>query len=68
MSIEQKLYWAKGYEAGVKDTEERIIKLLDTNRICNCSPTCKTDVNVFAFVLEELGINLFDLIKGGGEK
>jgi len=29
MSIEQKLYWTKGYEAGVKDTEERTIKLLE---------------------------------------
>lgn len=43
---------------------EQIIKLLDTSRQCTCSPACKTDVNVVAFVLEELKLNLMDLIRG----
>jgi len=51
--------WAQGadYE------RERIIRLLDTSRMCTCKPTCRTDINIYAFVLEELGIDLFKLLK-----
>lgn len=52
------------YDWGWEDAEERIIKLLDTTRICTCKPECITDINIVAFVIEELGINLIDLIKG----
>jgi hypothetical protein len=55
----------QGIGVGVQAEQERIIKLLDTSRMCSCSPNCKTDINIFAFVLEELGINLTDLIKNG---
>jgi len=53
-----------GYQAGTLDERDRIKKVLDTSRDCDCSNTCRTDVNVYAFVKEELGIDLFKLIYG----
>lgn len=53
-----------GYQAGTLDERDRIKKALDTSRDCGCSDTCKTDVNIYAFVKEELGIDLFKLIDG----
>lgn len=44
-------------------TEERIIKLLDTSRMCNCKPPCRTDINVVAFIIEELNIDIIKLIR-----
>ena len=55
--------WELGQERGKLDERERIMKLLDTTRMCTCKPTCKTDINIYAFVLEELGVDLFKLIK-----
>ena len=46
---------------------ERVKKILDRSRDCDCSNTCRTDVNIYAFVLEELGIDLFKLIDGDQE-
>lgn len=51
--------WAQGADYELK----RILKVLDTSRMCTCKPTCKTDINIYAFVLEELGIDLFKLLK-----
>jgi hypothetical protein len=59
-TISDKGYW----QAGRKYEIERILKLLDTSRLCTCKDGCKTDINIYAFVKEELGIDLFDLIKG----
>lgn len=59
-TVSDKGYW----EAGRKHERERIKNVLDTSRDCDCSETCKTDVNIYAFVLEELGIDLFKLIDG----
>ena len=56
--------WEWGYVAGIEQEQERILKLLDTTRMCNCKPSCRTDINIYAFVLEELGIDLFKLTKG----
>lgn len=42
---------------------ERVLKVLDTSRMCSCKPTCRTDINIYAFVLEELGVDLFKLLK-----
>lgn len=56
--------WELGQERGKLDERERIMKLLDTTRMCTCKPTCQTDINIYAFVLEELGVDLFKLIKG----
>jgi energy-coupling factor transporter ATP-binding protein EcfA2 len=47
-----------------KDEQERIIRLLDTSRMCTCKDTCKTDINVYAFVREELNTDLMGLIRG----
>jgi hypothetical protein len=44
-------------------TEERIIKLLDTSRQCTCSASCKTDINVVAFIIEELKLDIIKLIR-----
>lgn len=44
-------------------TEERIIKLLDTTRQCTCSDSCKTDINVVAFIIEELKLDITKLIR-----
>jgi len=52
------------FQSGVGYERERIKKLLDTSRDCDCSDTCRTDVNIYAFVKEELGIDLFKLIDG----
>jgi len=59
-TISDKGYW----QAGRKYEIERILKLLDTSRLCTCKDGCKTDINIYAFVKEELGIDLFDLIRG----
>lgn len=53
----------KYYIAGKAHEQERILKILDTTRMCTCKDTCKTDINIYAFVKEELGIDLFELIK-----
>lgn len=44
-------------------TEERIIKLLDTTRMCTCNPKCKTEVNAVAFLIEELKLDIIKLIR-----
>lgn len=59
-SILDKRYFNSGREY----EQERILKLLDTSRICTCKDDCITDVNIYAFVKEELGVDLFKLIKG----
>jgi hypothetical protein len=59
-TINDKKYWNSGREYEV----ERIKKILDTSRICTCKDACKTDINIYAFVLEELGVDLFKLIDG----
>jgi hypothetical protein len=59
-SITDKKYFNSGREY----ERERILKLLDTSRPCTCKDSCRTDVNVYAFVLEELGLDLFKLING----
>jgi len=59
-SISDKKYFNSGRE----HERERIKKLLDTSRDCDCKDGCRTDVNVYAFVLEELGLDLFKLIEG----
>jgi hypothetical protein len=59
-SILDKRYFNSGREY----EQERILKLLDTSRDCTCKDTCITDINIYAFVKEELGIDLFELIKG----
>jgi hypothetical protein len=51
------------FESGRAHEQERILKLLDSTRMCICRDTCKTDVNIYAFVKEELGIDLFELVK-----
>jgi hypothetical protein len=62
-TVSDKKYW----QAGRKYEVERIRKLLDTSRDCDCSDTCRTDVNIYAFVKEELGIDLFKLIDGDAD-
>lgn len=52
------------FESGREHEQERILKLLDTSYMCKCSDICITDINIYAFVKEELGIDLFELIKG----
>jgi hypothetical protein len=59
-SVSDKKYFNSGREY----EQERILKLLDTSRLCTCKDTCKTDVNIYAFVKEELGVDLFKLIRG----
>jgi hypothetical protein len=59
-SILDKRYFNSGREY----EQERILKLLDASRECTCTDNCRTDVNIYAFVKEELGIDLFELIKG----
>jgi hypothetical protein len=54
----------KYFNSGREHEQERILKLLDTSRICTCTDNCRTDINIYAFVKEELGIDLFDLIRG----
>jgi hypothetical protein len=56
------------FQAGVIGERERIIKLLDTTRMCHCNPKCETDINVVAFLIEELGLNVIDLIKEGQDE
>jgi hypothetical protein len=63
-SISDKKYFNSGREY----ERERIKDILDTSRDCDCSDTCKTDVNIYAFVLEELGIDLFKLIDGDSDE
>jgi hypothetical protein len=50
------------FQSGVGYERERIKYLLDTSIDCKCDEKCVTDVNIYAFVLEELGIDLFKLI------
>ena len=50
------------FESGREHERERILKLLDTSRLCTCRDSCKTDINIYAFVKEELGVDLFELI------
>lgn len=57
-----------GYQAGTLNERERILRLLDTTRICSCKETCRTDINIYAFLKEELGVDLFKLIRGGDEQ
>ena len=64
MSVEQKKYW----QAGRDYERERIIKLLDTTRMCHCNPKCETDINVVAFLIEELRLNVIDLIREGQDE
>jgi hypothetical protein len=52
------------FNSGREHEQERIIKLLDTSRDCTCKDGCKTDINIYAFVKEELGVDLFELIRG----
>jgi hypothetical protein len=59
-SISDKKYFNSGREY----ERERIKKVLDASRDCECSETCRTDLNIYAFVKEELGIDLFKLIDG----
>jgi hypothetical protein len=59
-SVSDKKYFNSGREY----EQERILKLLDTSYMCKCSDICITDINIYAFVKEELGIDLFELIKG----
>jgi hypothetical protein len=59
-SISDKKYFNSGREY----ERERIKKLLDTTIDCRCDESCTTDVNIYSFVLEELGIDLFNLIDG----
>lgn len=54
----------KIFDNGRRFERIRIMKLLDTTRMCTCKPTCQTDINIYAFVLEELGVDLFKLISG----
>jgi hypothetical protein len=54
----------KYFNSGREHEQERILKLLDTSLDCTCKNTCKTDINIYAFVKEELGVDLFELIKG----
>jgi hypothetical protein len=62
-SILDKRYFNSGREY----EQERILKLLDTSRICTCKDDCITDINIYAFVKEELGIDLFELIRGSND-
>lgn len=59
-SVSDKKYFNSGREY----EQDRILKLLDTSRMCTCKDNCVTDINIYAFVKEELGIDLFKLIKG----
>jgi hypothetical protein len=59
-SINDKKYFNSGREY----ERERIKDVLDTTIDCKCDDKCITDVNIYAFVLEELGIDLFKLIDG----
>jgi hypothetical protein len=59
-SVSDKKYFNSGREY----ERERILKLLDSSRDCTCKDTCRTDISIYAFVKEELGIDLFELIRG----
>lgn len=52
------------FESGRKHERERILKLLDTSRACTCTDECRTDINLYAFLKEEMGVDLFELIRG----
>jgi hypothetical protein len=52
------------FNSGMEHEQERILKILDTSRTCTCTDNCRTDINIYAFVKEELGIDLFNLIRG----
>jgi len=52
------------FESGREHERERILKLLDTSRPCTCTDDCRTDINIYAFLKEEMGVDLFELIKG----
>jgi hypothetical protein len=54
----------KYFNSGREHERERIKKLLDISRDCDCKDNCRTDVNIYAFVKEELGLDLFKLIDG----
>jgi hypothetical protein len=50
------------YIKGTVDERAYILKLLDTPRACECKEGCRTDIHIVAFILEELGINIFSLL------
>jgi hypothetical protein len=52
----------KYFNSGREHERERIKRIIDTPRMCQGHEDCKTDVNIYAFVLEELGLDLFKLI------
>jgi hypothetical protein len=52
----------KYFNSGREHERERIKRILDTTRDCDCDDACRTDVNIYAFVLEELRLDLFKLI------
>jgi len=54
----------KYFNSGREYERERIKDVLDTSIDCECDDKCITDVSIYAFVLEELGIDLFKLIDG----
>jgi hypothetical protein len=60
-SVSDKKYFNSGREY----ERERILKLLDTSRPCTCADDCRTDINIYAFLKEETGVDLFKLIRGG---
>jgi hypothetical protein len=59
-SVSDKKYFNSGREY----EKERILRLLDTSRPCTCTDDCRTDINIYAFLKEEIGVDLFELIKG----
>lgn len=63
MTVIEKRFWTEGIKEGIQKEQERILKLLDSSRGCTCKPSCRTDINIYAFVKEELGIDLFELIR-----
>jgi hypothetical protein len=63
MSLEDYTITDKKYfNSGREHERERIKRIIDTSRMCHGHEGCKTDVNIYAFVLEELGLDLFKLI------
>jgi hypothetical protein len=59
-SVSDKKYFNSGREY----ERERILKILDTSRLCTCTDNCRTDINIYAFLKEETGLDLFKLIRG----
>jgi hypothetical protein len=68
MSLEDYTINDKSYfNSGREHERERIKRIIDTSRMCQGHEDCETDVNIYAFVLEELGFDLFKLIDGDKE-